>query len=510
MPNTENNKRIAKNTLLLYFRMFLSMGVSLYTSRIVLNTLGVMDFGIYNVVGGVVMMFSFMNSSMISATQRFLSFEIGKNDIKQLKKIFWMSINIHAIIAVVIFILAETIGLWFLNSKLIIPLERIEAANWVYQFSIFSFMFTIMGVPYDAMIIARERMNVYAYISIVEVILKLIIVLILVWIGYDKLKLYSFFVFFVSVVVWIFYKTYCNRNFKESYYVLFWDKKLYKTLMSYAGWNLFGNIASVGMGQGVNILLNLSFGPVVNAARGIAYQVNGAVNGFVGNFQMAMNPQIYKSYAADDMQYMQQLIFQGSKYSFFLLFFISLPILMETETILRWWLKNVPEYTVLFCRLVLVNTLIDCISGPLMVAAQATGKIKVYQSVIGGLLLLILPISYVFLRLGFAPQVTLYVSIIISVLALFSRLWIINNLINLSISKFTKSVLLPIFKVVLLSLIFPLIIKYCFEKQLINFLAVSFTSILSASTSIYLLGFRKEEQVFIKNKISKFIYYKNN
>lgn len=503
MPNTENNKRIAKNTLLLYFRMFLTMGVSLYTSRIVLNTLGVMDFGIYNVVGGVVMMFSFMNSSMISATQRFLSFEIGKNDTKQLKKIFWMSINIHAIIAVVIFILAETIGLWFLNSKLIIPVERIEAANWVYQFSVFSFMFTIMGVPYDAMIIARERMNVYAYISIVEVILKLIIVLTLVWIGYDKLKLYSFFVFFVSVVVWVFYKTYCNRNFKESYYVLFWDKKLYKTLMSYAGWNLFGNIASVGMGQGVNILLNLFFGPVVNAARGIAYQVNGVVNGFVGNFQMAMNPQIYKSYAADDMQYMQQLIFQGSKYSFFLLFFISLPIVMETETILGWWLKNVPEYTVIFCRLVLVNTLIDCISGPLMVAAQATGKIKVYQSAIGGLLLLILPISYVLLRLDFAPQVTLYVSIIISVLALFSRLLILKSLIQISIKKFLKEVVFTAVIVAILSSIPPFFVIITNEEGFFRFVTVGIISVFCSAISIYFYGLKKEERMFINQIIFK-------
>ena len=406
-----SNKRIAKNTVLLYFRMLLTMGVSLYTSRIVLNTLGVEDFGIYNVVGGVVMMFSFMNSAMSSATQRFLAIELGKKDDEQLKKVFSMSITIHAIIALIILVFAETLGLWFLNAKLVIPIDRMDAANWVYQASILAFMLTVMGVPYNAIIIANERMSVYAYVSIVEVVLKLFIVFALVWIGYDKLKLYAIFILCVTIIIWIIYNIYCKRNFPETRYRFFWDKSLYKTMMHYAGWNLFGNLAHVTIGQGLNILLNLFFGPVVNSARGIAYQVNTAVSGFVINFQMAMNPQIFKSYAANDLKYMHQLIFQGAKYSFFLLFFLALPLLIDTETILKWWLKIVPEYTVLFCRLVLINTLIDCISGPLMTAAQATGRIKKYQTAVGGLLLLILPISYLFLKNEFPPEITLYVSI---------------------------------------------------------------------------------------------------
>ena len=414
----ENTKLIAKNTMLLYFRMFLTLGVSLYTSRVVLNTLGVEDFGIYNVVGGVVMMFSFLNSSMASATQRFLSFELGKNDLIQLKKVFSMSVNIHVIIALAIFILAETIGLWFLNTKLVIPAERLYAANWVYQFSILSFMVTILSVPYNAIIIANERMKVYAYVSIIEVILKLIILYILVWFGFDKLKLYAILVFFVSAIIWLIYKTYCNSNFSESKYQYYWDKPLFSTLMNYAGWNLFGNLAVVTMVQGINIMLNLFFGPIVNAARGIAYQVNGAVNSFVINFQMAMNPQIVKSYASGDLKYMHKIIFQGAKYSFFLLFILSLPILLETELILKIWLKNVPEHTIIFTRLAIINVLIDSISGPLMTAAQATGNIKKYQAIVGGLLLLILPISYLFLIMGYPPEITLYISISISIIAL--------------------------------------------------------------------------------------------
>jgi O-antigen/teichoic acid export membrane protein len=321
MTISEDSNRIAKNTIFLYFKMFLTMGVSLYTSRVVLNTLGVTDFGIYNVVGGVVMMFSFLNASMSSATHRFLSFELGKKDFVEFNKVFSTSLNIHAIIAFSILILAETIGLWFLNAHLNIPAERIGAASWVYQFSIFSLMVVILNVPYNATIIAHERMSAYAYISIIDVILQLIIVFILVCFGFDKLKLYAVLGFCASSISRILTKMYCKRNFYESKYRYFYDKSLYKTLLNYAGWNLFGNLAAVTFNQGINILLNIFFGPSINAARGIAYQVNGAVNGFVSNFQMAMSPQLVKSYAANERRYMHHLIIQGSNYSFFLFFF---------------------------------------------------------------------------------------------------------------------------------------------------------------------------------------------
>jgi len=478
------------------------MGVSLFTSRIVLNTLGVVDFGIYNVVGGVVMMFSFLNSSMSSATQRFFSFELGKKDYDQLKKVFCMSVNIHAIIAVVIFILAETIGLWFLNAKLVIPAERMIAANWVYQFSILAFMLTIMGVPYNAMIIAHERMNVYAYVSIIEVVLKLVIVFMLVWFGFDKLKLYAVLVFGVAAIVWIIYKFYCKRRLPETKYRFAWDQLLYKTLMNYAGWNLFGNVAGVAMGQGVNILLNMFFGPAINAARAIAYQINSAVNGFVTNFQMAMNPQIVKSFATEDIAYMHQLIFRGAKYSFFLLFIIALPVLLETEIILKTWLKIVPDYTVLFTRLVLINMLIDCISGPLMSAAQATGKIKKYQAIVGGLLLLNLPASYFLLKLGMLPQTTMYVSIAISVLALYTRLKIISPLIGMSISSYIHQVVLYIIPVGLLSIIPSVFLMLSMDSGANRFLVILLTSIFSSIIFIYLFGLTRDEKQFVISKVS--------
>lgn len=505
MSNSDNNRRIAKNTVLLYSRMFLIMGISLYTSRIVMKTLGVEDFGIFNVVGGVITMLSFLNSSMSSATQRFLSFELGRKEIEQFKKVFCMSMNIHAIIAVTIFILAETIGLWFLNTKLVIPAERMSAANWVYQFSILSFMFTVMNVPYNAVIIANERMNVYAYVSVVEVILRLVIVFVLVSFDFDKLKLYAVMVFAVSAMVWILYKTYCQRNFKETYYHLFWDKSLYKTLISYAGWNLFGNAAVVAFNQGINIMLNIFFGPVINASRSIAYQVNAAVNGFVFNFQMSMNPQIVKSYAANDHKYMQYLIFRGAKYSFFLLYFLSLPILLQTENILRWWLITVPKYSVLFSQLIMIDALINCISGPLMTAAQATGIIKKYQTIVGGILLFNMPFSYLFLKHGFPPQVTLYITISLSVLALFVRLAIIKTLISFSVSNYFREVILKVVLVSGLSVIIPLAAMSFLGDGVIRVIITSALSASSVLLIIFTIGLNKKEQEYVCVEMKKMI-----
>lgn len=490
--------------MMLYIRMLLTMAVTLYTSRIVLNTLGVEDYGIYSVVGGFVTMFGFLNSAMASATQRFLSFEIGRKDVIQLRNVFSMSVNIHFIIALVILLLAETIGLWFVNTQLTIPPERMVAAQWVYQFSILASMVNIISVPYNAIIIAHERMNVFAGVSIAEVGLKLLIVFMLQWFGFDKLKLYAVLMFAVSLIIRLIYGAYCNKKFKESKFRYYWNKPLFKILMSYAGWNLWGNVAGVVMGQGVNVLLNIFFGPGVNAARGIAFQVRGAVQQFVSNFQMAINPQIIKSYASDNLKYMHQLIFQGAKYSFFLLFIMSLPIFLETEIILRLWLKTVPTYTVIFIRLIIVHILIDCFSGTLMTAAQATGRIKLYQSVIGGLLILNLPISYMFLKLGYAPQITLYVSICISGIALFGRLYILKKLVKLKVISFFKSVILRSVSVGLVAITLPLVIYLNNDPSLARFFILGISSLISAFCAIYFVGLDKNEKKFFKRKISSF------
>jgi O-antigen/teichoic acid export membrane protein len=508
--NSENNKRIAKNTMMLYFRMILTMLLTLYTSRVILNILGVEDFGIYNVVGGFVTMFGFLNSAMASATQRFLAFEIGKEDKIQLRNVFSMSVNIHFLIAFLILILAETVGLWFVNTQLTIPPERMVAARWVYQFSILTLMVNMVSVPYNAMIIAHERMNVFAWVSIAEVSLKLFIVFMLQWFGFDKLKLYAILIFAVALLIRLIYGIYCNQKFSESKFRYYWDKPLFITLTSYAGWNLWGNAASVIMDQGINVLLNIFFGPIINAARAIAVQVKSAINQFVTNFQMALNPQIIKSFASNDLKYMHTLIFQGAKYSFFLMFILSLPILIETEQILKLWLKQVPEYTVILTRLVIINILIDSISGPLMTAAQASGKIKLYQSAVGGLLILNLPVSFLFLKIGFSPEITVYVNICISTLALYCRLKIISPLVNLRISNYINEVVLKIIPISLFGIIVPIWVLYSVEESIFRLFISSVTSVVSTTTFIYLIGFKKTEKQFITYKIRQFIAKHNS
>lgn len=481
--------------------MLLTMAVTLYTSRIALNTLGVEDFGIYNVVGGFVTMFAFLNSAMASATQRFLSFEIGRKDFVQLRNVFSMSVNIHFIIAFVVLLLAETVGLWFVNTQLTIPPDRMNAAQWVYQFSILSMMVSIVSVPYNAIIIAHERMNVFAWVSIAEVSLKLLIVFMLQWFGFDKLKLYAVLVFSVSLIIRLIYGVYCKYNFKESKFRFFWDKPLFRTLMSYAGWSLFGNMASAFSGQGVNILLNIFFGPAINAARAIAYQVQSATFQFVSNFQLAMNPQIVKRYASSELSSMNQLIFQGAKFSFYMLIILSLPILLETNIILKLWLKNVPEFTVIFTQLVIIDILLDSFSRSLITAAQATGKIRLYQSVVGTLKLLILPVSYVFLKLNFQPQITLLVSIIINVIALIARLIILKRLINLKMKFFITNVVLKSIFVALISAIFPIGLKFLMDESLLRLLSISLAAIFSTISTIYFLGLNQNEKKYIMRRL---------
>lgn len=480
------------------------MIVSLYTSRVILNTLGVEDYGIYNVVGGVVSMFAFFNSAMSSATQRFLSFEIGKGDFAQLRKTFNATQIIHIGIAGVIFILAETVGLWFLKTYLVIPPERLEAAIWVYHFSVLSFMVSIIQVPYNATIIAHERMNVYAYVSIIEVLLKLLIVFMLTWITYDKLILYGILHFGVVFIIAAIYRVYTRSNFEESKFELVKDQKLYKTLISYSGWSLFGNIAGVAQGQGVNIILNIFFGPVLNAARGIAIQVQSALQAFVSNFQIAVNPQIIKYYSADNKDYLLSLVIRSSKLSFYLFFSLSLPILLEVDLILKLWLNIVPDFAVIFTKLVLISILISCISGPLQTLVQATGKIRNYQIIISFLLLLILPLSYIFLKNGYPPEITLYITIVIELFALLFRLLLLKKLINFPLFIYLKEVLAKNILIVILALLLTTPFVIYFESSNIRLVFMFLFSLCVNFTLIYHIGLVKNERNFIKNFLRKF------
>lgn len=425
---------------MLYFRMLLTMAVTLYTSRVVLQNLGIEDFGIYHVVAGFVTMLGFLHGAMTSATQRFLAFELGKPGDKDVRGIFSMSLNIHILIALLVLLMGETIGLWFVKNQMTIPSERMIAAEWVFHLAIISFMVTIISVPYNALIIAHEQMSVFAWVSIIDVVLKLLVVFMLSWFGMDKLVLYGILSLFVVFVVFLIYRSYCKSRFPESRFRFYWDKQLFNTMLSYTGWNLWGNIAAVMSGQGVNILLNIFFGPTVNAARAIAMQVSSALKSFVQNIQVAINPQIIKSYAAQDMDYMHSLVCYGAKYNFFLLFFLSMPVLVNADIVLSAWLGFYPEYATVFVQIMIINIIIDCVSAPLIISAQATGKIKLYQTIVGGILLLNLPFSYALIKLGSEPHTVMYAGIATSILAFLARLALLRKLIMLPVGRYLKEV----------------------------------------------------------------------
>lgn len=499
-----SNKNIALNTLILYFRMLFLMAVSLYTSRVVLNTLGVEDYGIYNIVGGVVTLFSFLNGTLATATQRFFSFAIGKNDIKELSKLFSITITIHLILASIILIIAEILGLYIINYKLNIPEARIYAANWVFQCSIISFFFSIISVPYNALIISKEKMQAFAYISILEAGLKLAAVYLLKLFIIDKLILYSILILFIAIIIRSIYNIYCNIKFKECHYKFIIDKNIYRKILSFSGWNLIGALAIILKEQGVNILLNIFCGVTVNSARAITSQVNNAINSFISNFQIALNPQITKAYSSNNQEYLNLLIIKGSKYSALLFYIIGLPFFLDTHNILNIWLGHVPNYTVIFLKLIIVQTLIESLSNPLITALLATGKVKTYQLMVGGILILNLPLSFVMLKLGYSPYFTIVIAIILASISLYVRLSLLSQIIIFPIGKYFKSVILKVFIVIFSSIPIPLFIhlKTLNYNGIIHLILIVSICIICSGISIFYLGLDKTEKLFIIKKIN--------
>lgn len=496
-----NNKRIAKNTMLLYVRMLLMMAVSLYTSRVVLEVLGVTDFGIYNVVGGIVSMLGFLNSSMSNAVQRFLSFEMGKGTEGKVAHVFNIAMFAHIIIAIVVFVILEIAGVWYLNNHMVLPPERLAAANWVLQCTIVTTLFSIMQVPYNGIIIAKEDMGIYAYVSILEAVLKLLVVYLLLVGSFDRLKLYAIFMMAVTLVVLMINRIYCIKKYNEANFKFVQDKALLKDMTSFASWNIFGEIAWVMTGQGVNIILNLFFGPAVNAARGLAEQVNAAVMRFINNFQVALNPQIIKSFSAGEVDDMKRLLYMGTRISYFVLFLLALPIILEMDFILGLWLHDVPEHTTLFCQLILVCSLTACVSNLLAQVARAYGKIRKYQMVVSFFLLLNFPLSYIILSLGASAEMTVIVNIAIQATILFVRLLLIKPMIALSIRQFVRNTVLPIIGVTFMSAVLPLVWKYYSNPTSVNSLITMFFALLSTSISIICVGLQKPERTKIKEVV---------
>lgn len=501
--NTDsNNKRIAKNTLLLYFRMLFMMVVSLYTSRVILNALGVEDFGIYNVVGGVVAMFTVISGSLSAAISRFITYELGRGNQSKLNKIFSASVTIQLLLSLIIVILIELVGVWFLNNKMTIPEDRINATNWVLQLSIVTFVINLISVPYNAAIISHERMSAFAYISILEVVCKLAIAFLIMVSPMDKLVFYAILMCAVSIIIRLTYGYYCKRHFVECTYHFHWDVDILKEMFGFAGWNFIGASSAVLRDQGGNIVLNLFYGPSVNAARGIANQVNSAIMGFVSNFMTALNPQITKSYASGDRQYMMTLIFQGARLSFYMLLLLSLPVLVNTHYILVIWLKLVPEHAVLFVQLILIFAMSESISNPLVTAMLATGKIKKYQIVVGGLQLLNLPVSYVCLRFGCIPETVLVVAFVISQCCLAARLYMLRGMIGLSSILYIKKVYFNIVVVAFLSLVIPGLLSKYLEESLLSFLLISLVSIICTIVVEFFVGCNRKERAFVIDKMN--------
>ncbi|MBO7134712.1 MAG: oligosaccharide flippase family protein [Bacteroidales bacterium] len=513
MESRINKRKILSNTIFLYVRLLFIMGINLYVVRIVLQILGETDYGIYNVVGGIVAMFTFLSGTMAGASQRFFSYELGKEGINNLKEIFAANVTIYAILAAIIIVVAETVGLWFLNAKLNIPETRMHSANIVYQFSILAMVFNVLSIPFQADITAHEKMNIYAYISVYEVVVKLLLTILLTTIPFsDKLELYSILMAAIAFSVALIYFAYARRKFEECHIRFGTNKKDFSSILSYAGWTIFGALASVVRSQGINMLINIFFNTVVNAARGIAYQVFNAISQFANNFFTAVRPQIVKSYAAGEYNGMKQLVFQSSRFSFYLILLIALPLLFETETILDIWLDEVPEHAIAFTRLVIINAVIESLANPLIAVVQATGNVKKYQLIVGCIIITNLPVSYIFLSLGYNPESTMVIAIVISVIAHIARITILHKMpnVNIKAKEYIKKVILTCLGISILATVVPLITVYFMEPRIIRMIVTAMVSVVWTALLAITIGMNKNERKNLVNIVKRKTQRKEN
>lgn len=496
-----NNKRIAKNTLLLYFRQLLLMFIGLFTSRVVLNSLGVENYGVYNVVGGIVAMFTLLTGSLSAAISRFINVGLGKGDIGRLNVIFSTAVNVQIGMAILVGLLCEIGGVWFLNTHLNIPIARMEAANWVLQLSIITFCINLISVPYNAAIIAHEKMNVFAYISILEGVFKLIVAYTLYVSPYDKLKTYAVLLTVIAIILRFIYGFYCGKTFKECHYHYVFDKQTLKDISGFAGWNFFGSGAYLFNTQGVNIVTNLFFGVAANAARGVATQAEGIVKTFVTNFTTAINPQIMKSYAEGNLHYTFSLVCRGAKFSYCLMLIFAVPFMFETETIMTLWLKTYPPEAPLFLRLSMIGTMFDLLGNSTANAAWATGKIKRYYLYVATIGCLVFPISWICFEIGCPAYTSYIVFAVIYLLLVFVKLWILNGLIGFPQMMFIKEVVFRIGIVTLSSFILPVIVYNIMNDSMFWHLLLTVICGISACYSIYLFGLSTKERKTINTML---------
>lgn len=499
-----DNKRIAKNTIVLYGRMLVLMFIGLFTSRIVLNALGVEDYGINNVVGGFLGLFAIVTQSMSSTISRYVTFELGRNNAYDANKVFCTSVNIQVLYALIIVLLAETLGLWFLNTKLVIPETRLFAANVVYQLAVVSMVINLISVPYDACIVAHERMSAFAYITLYDAVAKLVIAYLLYLHIMDNL---IFMALLNTGVAWsqrVIYLKYCKKNFLECKYHFIFDKGLLKRMFGFAGWNLIGSSSAVLRDQGGTVLLNMFFGPTVNAAQGIAAQINGKVMAFAGSFMTAMNPQITKSYASGDMDYLYKLIYKGSRFSFCLMLFFALPVWLNTHFVLKVWLGVVPDHTIWFARFMMCFVMLEALSNTIVIAVKATEKIKKYQIVVGGLQMLNLPLTYLIFKLGCPPESQLIMAVFIGHITLAARLMITKKLLGLSPGLFFRKVYINVLSVTVVAMTIPFLVINSMNEGWICLIVSTLLSLICVPLSAYFVGCDMNEKSMIRGKLVSF------
>lgn len=501
-----NNQRIAKNALMLYIRMFILMFVNLFTSRIVLHALGVEDYGIYNAVCGFIAMFSMVSTTLSTSISRFLTYAIGARDDVKINRIFSSSIIIQIIIAGIIVIFVEAIGVWFLNTKMTIPEVRLSAANFILQFSLISFVFNLLSIPYNALIIANEKMNAFAYIGIFEGLASLLVAYTVTISPIDKLVTYGCLTTLVAVCVRLLYTSYCKKHFEDCHFYWCFDKHLIIEMFKFAGWNFFGSFSSILRSQGLNILFNIYNGPVVNAARALTVQVNAAVSKFSNSFYTAVQPQITKLYAAGDIKESSLLVCRSTRLAFCLLLIICYPLIFGTEFILSIWLHEIPDHTIIFVKIILINCLIESFSSPLIHLMLATGNIKWYQIVVGGINLLNFPIAWIILDCGKSPEYAQISVILISILALIARLFMLNRMIDFPISFFLKESLLKCILVSLLAVIVPLISNMLINNDIHKFLITTFLVEINTCFLTYIIILSKNERQFVQLKLKETMY----
>jgi len=506
---TQSNKRIAKNTLFMYFRMLIIMAVGLYASRIILATLGASDYGLYNVVGGIVVVLASINGTLATGTQRFLSYALGENDDNKLKEVFSTAVLLHLLFAVVFLIIAETAGFWFLNAKMNIPEGRETAAFWVYQFSILTTIISIVQVPYMSAIIAHEKMSVYAYMSIYDAVAKLLIVYLIQVAAYDKLIFYAALICAVGATSALMYNLYCRFKFSECKLHPKMNKTIFKEMATFSGWNIFGCVAVPLQTQGLNILLNIFFNTIVNAARGIAVMVNNIIIQFVNNFQTAVNPQIIKLYAAGEKEKMISLVLNNSKFAGFLYLFIAVPLFVEVEFVLDIWLGEYPEYTIPFVRIILIQSLIQTLTRPVVMVVHAVGKMKWPNLTAGIALLLAVPMTYIFLKMGLDPVSVFVLNLIPWLLETFFELYFENKYIGFPIWGFYKKVYLVVFPIALLLVSVPYLAHvYLPMDGWGRFLVVCIISVITSAVTIYYLGLSKHLREMVLEKAKSIVISK--